>query len=147
MRTELARRESESRAFPALDLQFAPLSSSGVRRCDRVFLSYSRPDETRVTEIYNLLEQACGNGGSTPKTSLGTSWRAPIERPMRRSKPSSRFQRTIQSRRGYFWMEMEIALRLAERRSRSICDSLEAGGYNFSIGVAYIQQCSCLNNA
>jgi hypothetical protein len=105
-------------AFAALDLPLLFWSISGLRRRDRVFLSYSRHDEGRVMEIYDMLEKA----GAKPWIDRqnipgGARWRALIGRQMRRSKQILVFLSDHSVKTGgYFWLEMEIAISLAEVR-------------------------------
>lgn len=106
-------------AFAAVDLPLFLWSTSGLRRRDRVFLSYSREDENLVMEIYDMLEQAGGKPWIDRKNIPGGArWRALIESQMRRSKHVLVFLSDHSVKTGgYFWMEMEIAVSLAERRS------------------------------
>jgi hypothetical protein len=106
--------------FAALDLPLLVWSASGLRRRDRVFLSYSRHDEARVMEIFSMLEQAGGKPWiDRENIPGGARWRALIESQMRRSKRVLVFLSDHSVKTGgYFWMEMEIAVSLAERRSR-----------------------------
>jgi hypothetical protein len=91
---------------------------SGLRRRDRVFLSYSREDESRVMDIYEMLAQAGGKPWIDRKNIPGGArWRALIERQMRRSRQILVFLTDHSVKTGgYFWLEMEIAVGLAERR-------------------------------
>jgi hypothetical protein len=107
-------------AFAVLDIPLLLWSASGLRKRDRVFLSYSRQDEARVMEIYDILEQAGGKPWIDRKNIPGGArWRALIQRQMGRSKHVLVFlsEQSV-SKGGYFWMEMEIAVSLAERRTR-----------------------------
>jgi hypothetical protein len=71
-------------------------------------------------EIYEMLERAGGKPWIDRKNIPGGArWRALIESQMRRSKHVVVFLSDHSVKTGgYFWMEMEIAVRLAERRSR-----------------------------
>jgi hypothetical protein len=104
--------------FAALDLPLLFWSISGLRRRDRMFLSYSREDESRVMEIYDMLAQAGGKPWIDRKNIPGGArWRALIERQMRRSSQTLVFLSDHSVKTGgYFWLEMEIAVSLAERR-------------------------------
>ena len=109
-------------AFAVLDFPLLLWSIYGLRRRDRVFLSYSRQDEGRVMAIYEMLEQAGGKPWIDRKNIPGGArWRSLIESQMRRSKHVLVFLSDHSVKTGgYFWMEMEIAVSLAERRKKEV---------------------------
>jgi hypothetical protein len=104
--------------FATINLALLFWSAVALRKRERVFLSYSRADQGSVMQVYDLLEKAGGKPWIDRRNIPGgAQWRMLIERQMRRSKNVLVFLTDHSVKTGgYFWMEMEVAVSLAEHR-------------------------------